>query len=303
MADRRTPIQVPPRADDEAPASPEQLQLIRQLVTGMSLTGFRFDYRKLGTAQAASITDQLLQMRDASNIPTNKAKGGGCIGALVRGTVRLTVTLIVFAIVLAGVAGGGYLIYQKINETPKGVASDDTDDQAEGEGGNASVTGEREKSKIFDGLYVEDDPRNGRDTNNDADDPDLFPDTPTGTTPKPRPSNPQPEIDTPAPKPKPAISAEAKTQWADLKMMLAQLKTYARKDTEQKYRVTSVQIMQDRLKRLPAAMDAIASADPALAERIRKLVAGYGDETIDGQAIREEIDAIREKADALFDAP
>ncbi|MFN3169058.1 MAG: hypothetical protein ACE37H_18580 [Phycisphaeraceae bacterium] len=302
MADRRTPIQVPPRADDEAPASPEQLQLIRQLVTGMSLTGFRFDYRRLGTAQAASITDQLLQMRDASNIPSHKAGGSGCIGALVRGAVRLTVTLIVFAVVLAGVAGGGYLIYQKINETPGDVARDNADDRAGDEDGHASATGEREKSKMFDGLYVEDDPRRERDTNNDADDPELFPDTPTGTTPRPRPRDPRPDVGTPAPEPKPSFSAEAKKQWEDLELMLAQLKTYTRSESEQNLRAVSVQIMQQQLTRLSAVMEAIASADPALAQRVRRLVARYGDETIDGRAMRNEIDAIREQVDALIEA-
>jgi hypothetical protein len=298
MADRRTPIQVPPRGDDEAPASPEQLQLIRQLVTGMSLTGFRFDYRKLGTAQAASVIDQLLQMRDADNIPTNKAKGGGCIGSLVRGTVRLTVFLVVLAIVLAGVAGGGYLIYQKMNETPSGVASDDAGDSDADEAGGALANARREKSKIFDGLYVEEDPN---DKPGDAKDPELFPDTPNGTTPRPRPSAPRTDAP-PTPKPKPRFSSEAVKQWEELEEMLVKLKTYTRTESAQDLRVVSVQIMQKRLARLAAAMDAIASADPALAERVRELVAGYDDETIDGQAMRDEIDAIREAVDALFDA-
>ena len=107
MAERRTPIQVPPRREDESPATAEQLQTIREMVTSMSLSGFRFDYRKMGTDQADSVIEQLLQLRNVSDVPSKQASGGGCVGAVMRAFARGVTTLIVALIVLAGVGAGG----------------------------------------------------------------------------------------------------------------------------------------------------------------------------------------------------
>ena len=298
MAQRRTPIQVPTRQDDEAPASPEQLQFIRQLVTGMSLSGFRFDYRKLGTLQAASVIDQLLELREASGVPVSRSNNGGCIGSLVRGTVRLTVSLIVLAVVIAGVGVGGYLIYQKMNESP--TAGDEARGAADSgdAGGSAGSTGGKREVEFFGHkIEVDDDGQGKPDQRENPEDPDLFPDTPNGQVPKPR--EPGPVIPQITPPPKPRFSAEAIKQIEDLELLLAQLKTFTRKDTEQVYRAESVKWMQKKLESLSPMMDAITSAEPALSQRIRKVVADYAADEINGAAMREEIDAIREKLKAL----
>ena len=282
MAQRRTPIQVPPRTDDEAPASAEQLQFIRQLVTGMSLQGFRFDYRKMGSDQAASVIDQLLEMRDASEVPRpGKQAGGGCVGAVMRAFARGVTTLIVAAVVLAGVAGGGYLIWQKINEEPgtNTSAQADADSASTADGGSSDPN--HKESKIFEGLYVEDDapPDDPGDTGN-RDHADRNPtDRPETGTPDTTPTT------DPTPPTDPAVAE----QLDDLRLMLAQLKQFTRKDYDASIRGQSSAAMLRRLEQLPAVMKQL---DPAVAERIKQVVAGYSAAELDGQAMRAELDAL-----------
>ncbi len=284
MAQRRTPIQVPPRQDDEAPATAEQLQFIRQLVTGMSLQGFRFDYRKMGTGQAASIIDQLQQLRDASGMATpNKSSGVGCVGAVMRAFARGVTALIIAAIVLAGVAGGGYLIWQKINEKPNagGSAQSDASNDGGAADGGANDPSHKE-SEIFDGLYVEDG-------------------TPPGESDRAEPHNPadrKPTTDAPGPgtpditpTPDPAVAE----QLDDLRLMLAQLKQFTRQDYDASVRGISAERMLERFNQQSALLDAL---DPVLAERVKRVLAGYAVAELDGQAMRAEIDALLEALEA-----
>lgn len=286
MAERLTSIQVPPRGDDEPPASAEQLQTIRAMVTGMSLSGFRFDYRKLGADQADAVIDALSRLRGASG-PAAPPSGGGCVTSLARGVV----TLIVAAVVLAGVAGGGYLIYQKVNEKPEGggnqqAVQDPSDAQPQQPSGRTpghSQQGQTDppgrESKFFDGLRVVDDP------NDPLAQRDLPPDTQTpGVTP--------PDRETPTP-PAPRVDPRVAAQLDDLEKLLAQLSQFTRKDYDQSIRQQSADLMQKNLSRLSEAMQAVSAADPALAERIRAAVAGYGAASLDGTKLRGEIDAIR----------
>lgn len=285
MAQRRTPIQVPPRGEDEAPATAEQLQTIREMVTGMSLSGFRFDYRKMGTDQAGSVIEQLMQLRDMSGVPAKQAGGGGCVGAVMRAFARGVTTLVVAVIVLAGVAAGGYLIYKKINETPPGgqqVASQD------GEGDNDTKASDNNRddgnlrdSKIFDGLKVRDD--------NPADN-----DEPRRITPGPITTDPGPTTDpnpvTPTPNP---LDRKVAEQLDALEQMLVQLSQFTRKDYDASIRSRSAAGMQKRLGDLSLAMDTVRKADASLADRINAVVEAYAAPQIDGEAMRGQIEAIR----------
>ncbi len=276
MAQRRTPIQVPERRDDDAPATAEQLQFIRQLVTGMSLQGFRFDYRKMGTAQAASVIDQLLKLRDATGLPATNKQGSGCVLAAVRGAV----TLVVVLIVLAGVGLGGYLIYNKINEKPAGGPGDlasASGDPAADEDADAAGNGNRRESKIFEGQYVEDDttpvPDNRLTPREDS--------QPTNQTPGP--------AAVPTPVPLPQADAVVVKQLDQLRLLLAQLSQFTRKDYDISIRSQSSSGMVKKLEDLSTVMNAL---DPQLAQRVRDLVRAYGEPQLDGQAMRETIDAL-----------
>ncbi|MGB0768492.1 MAG: hypothetical protein ACPGYV_12375, partial [Phycisphaeraceae bacterium] len=107
MANRRTQIQIPDPDPGDPSATPQQLQTIRQLVAGMSLQGYRFDYRKLTATQAHAVIQQLHAMTQAPNQSnTNPPKGPGCIASI----AKTTTTLIVAAVVLVVVAAAAVLV-------------------------------------------------------------------------------------------------------------------------------------------------------------------------------------------------
>lgn len=290
MADRQNQIEIPKRREDEAPASQEQLQLIRQLVSGLALHGYRFDYIKLGTDQASAIIDQLLalqaQQGNAAHPPSRPRKQGpGCIASIAKGTTAL----IVWAVVLAGVAGGGYLIYWQMNRAPN--TAETTENPFEDDAANSpDQTGKRSpgsESKIFEGLGVSDDPAPLADsTLNEPDTSETAPDN-TPPTPKPVPDT--------ALRDDPARSQ----QLLGVENLLVQLSQFTRSDFTQSIRVQSSEAMQKKLDTYPAALDALDARDPVLSARIRAVIDAFAGDTIDGPAIREEIKSIRKAMNAI----
>ena len=287
MADRQTKIEIPDPVEGEASATAEQLQFIRQLVEGMSLQGYRFDYRKLGTQQAAAVIDQLLSLnktqgQSAPTPPTKPRKQGpGCIISLARGTT----TLIVWAIVLAGVAGGAYLIHWRMNQVkpPSGdqqetAQADDTPNSPQNNSDNTS-----RESSIFSGLGASDTP-----STDPAPRPNTPDDAPDSTTPDP--------ITPPTPAgPDPALLK----QIAGLEELLVKLSQYTRNDFPQNIRIQSSEAMQRKLADFDQAFAAISAKDPALARRISSVIADFAAQSVDGTAVREEIKAIRQALDTL----
>ena len=287
MADRQTQIQIPERAEDEPPATAEQLQLIRQLTTGLSLQGYRFDYRKLGSAQATIILNQLQQMNDQQTTSSPPRKQGpGCVASLVRSTTALVVWLVV----LAGVVGGAYLIYNHIQNNPKPTAT--TDDNAPDDQTNTDNPSPADKpndgrttgSTIFEGLGVSGSPSTPTDPKTD---------TPDGTTDQPQPSP------TPDPTPTPTVDREMTQQLAGLEKLLVNLSQYTRNDFAQDIREQSSQALLRNLDTYPRALAALDAADPTLSLRIRAVIDAFAAEKIDGPALRKDIKTLRNAIDAL----
>lgn len=288
MSKQQTQIQIPERVEDEAPATAEQLQFIRQLVSGMSLHGFRFDYRKLGKWQASTVIDQLLELKDQQSPATPPRKQGlGCVASLVRGTTAL----IVWLVVLASVAGGAYLIYNHIQNNPKPTATTDGDSPADqddpadpGTSSNSPGNSLNTGSTIFEGLGVSDSPNTPTDPN---------PNSPDGTPPITPPTT--------APDPDPAIIAgrELTQQLAGLEKLLVNLSQYTRNDFARDIREQSTQALHRNLDTYPQALAALDAADPTLSLRIRAAIDAFAAERVDGPVLREEIKALRSAIDKL----
>lgn len=285
MAQRQTQIQIPNRREDEPPASADQLQRIRELTVGSSLHGYRFDYRKLGTRQAQSILQQLLAMNDqqASSNPTRK-KGPGCIASLAKSVTAL----IVWAGILACVAGGGYLIYWRMNQTPPPTASTDANtpsDNASPDDPDASnASGNTRKSIMFEGLDAVDDR------------PPADPiDRPTDNTPDLAQPTPTPD---PIP-PTPTVDPDLAKQLVGLEKLLVSLSQYTRNDFAPDLRARSSEGMQKKLDAYPQALAALDAIDPTLSRRIRAAIDAFAADNLDGSALREEIKSIRQALDQL----
>ncbi|MEM9345818.1 MAG: hypothetical protein AAGB26_04280 [Planctomycetota bacterium] len=291
MADRQNQIEIPERLEHEAPASPEQLQLIRQLVSGLALHGYRFDYIKLGTDQASAIIDQLLALQAqqghaAPQASKPRKQGPGCIASFAKGTTAL----IVWAVVLSGVAGGGYLIYWQMNQAPdtadttENPFDDDAASNSPNQPGNRSTDSE---SKIFEGLGISDDPAPFADrTPNELDTPDT---TLDATPPTPG----------PVPDPSPRADPARSQQLLGVENLLVQLSQFTRSDFALDVRIQSSEAMQKKLDTYPAALSALDARDSTLSARIRAIIDAFAGDTIDGPAIREEIKSIRKAMNAI----
>ena len=281
-------IQIPERREDEPPASPEQLARIRELTSGQSLQGYRFDYRKLGTDQANAVLKQLHAMNEQQPTPTRPAKQGpGCIASLAKGTTALLVWLVV----LAGVVGGAYLIYWRMNQDPKTAenASENPSDHEQArtnpDAQNNPGRNTRESS-IFEGLGVSGDP----DTRTDPtpDQPDNNPTTDPNPSPEPEPTPPTPTVD-----------RELAQQLQDLEEMLVSLSQYTRKDFNADLRAASAKGMQTKLQAFPQALSALKTLNPTIPPRIEAVINAFAAAEIDGPALRDEIKAIRSAIDQL----
>lgn len=280
MADRSSNIQVPALTDGELPATAAQLQTIRQMVTGMSLRGFRFDYRKLGTHQASAVIDQLIRLRDAQPVAVAPKSGGGCVASFARGVTRL----VVFIGVLACIAGGGYLIYQKVNEPAPpdgGQASTDPDTMSDGSNRTDAQanTGSRNGPRFFgvplDGSTPDDTTTNEQDTPTRG---QLDPTPPEQTT-------------DPPVRPTPRLNV---AQLEEVERILVSLSQHTRQTYDTTNRNKFADRTDTRLAEISGLMAALEQTSPGLAERIRRVVAGYRAALIDPPAIREEIKAIRD---------
>lgn len=279
MANRE--IQIPERREGEPPATAEQLAYIRQLTAGLSLQGYRFDYRKLGQTQASAILQQLSNMNDQQTTPPPARKQGpGCIASLAKGTTAL----IFWAVILAGVAGGGYLIYNHIQSNPKPTAS--TEDNAPPDQQASSNTPKPPNnssrpttgSSIFEGLGVSDTP---------SPDPEPIPSPPDSPSTNP---TPEPEPVTP---PAPTVDRDLAQQLEGLEKMLVSLSQYTRNDFTPDLRAASAQGMTKKLDAFPKALSTLASIDPELPDRIRKTIETFASSEFDALALRNEIKAIR----------
>lgn len=288
MAERRTQIQIPSRGEDEPDAAPAQLQRIRELTTGLALHGFRFDYRKLGQRQADAILRQLIAANDAQNTGAKRHKPRlGCVTRVAKGATAMTVWLVV----LAGIAGAGYLIYSQVNRAPQGVTVSDEKDAAEIEsndtGGDPDALPGTRESMIFDGLRVAEDGGDGEAPG--AALPSLA-DSESGAT---------PPAAGPAPPPLLADDPEAKQQLVGLEKMLVSLSQFTRSDFAADLRVRSAQGMQTKLDAYPRALAQLDQADPSLTPRIRAAIQTFARDRYDEQALREEIQAIRQAIQGL----
>ena len=287
MAERQTQIQIPERAPDEPPATAEQLQVIRQLSQGRSLQGYRFDYRKLGYHQAATITKQL-QAMTMTDQPTPSIRptkqGPGCIASLAKGTTAL----IVFAVVLAGVAGGAYLIYNHIQNNPKPTASNTTPDPQDNPENPAdrSNTPNTTGSTIFEGLDASDTP-------DPPIDPASDPQTPNRTT------EPEPQTPETAEPPAPTVDRSMLRQLAGLEDMLVKLSQYTRSNFAPDIRAQSSQAMHKKLVDYPDALAALDAADPTASLRIRAVIDAFAADQLDGLALRQDIKTLRQAIEKL----
>lgn len=312
MPPQTADIHVPDRLDDEPDASAEQLQVIRQLVTGMSLTGFRFDYRRLGSEQARSIIDQLLSIRDAQGMATERNTGRGCLGTL-GAFIRGLGTAVIALLILGGIGVGVFIYFNAENgnlrgsledladrvgvelDLDSGSAGDAADDEnPAGEADpNAEKTGEDADlvdSPLFEGLKVERYPTPDEpDENSTRDKPDSDRDGDSGDTGTARAGS----------NDEPTLSTAARREIDAIESMLVQLSQFTRTDYSQSIRQSSVQGMKNHLATLSTGMQAIEQRDPALAKRIRALVEAYGQDQINGEAMRDEVNAIREVLEKL----
>jgi hypothetical protein len=271
-------IHIPQREPDEPDATPAQLKRVRELTTGRSLQGYRFDYRKLGQFQAQAVLNQLQAMTDANPSSKPRKQGPGCIASF----AKAATTLVFCLVVLAGVAGGGYAIYWWMNQNPKPTtetAAEDTNPQDAESQGTTDATGTRE-STIFEGLGVSDNqtPTNDRDTTPTPDRPAIDPPTPDPTPP-------------PTP---PAPDRATARQLAELNSLLVQLSQFTRSEFAPDIRTQSSQAMQRKLDSFPQALAALNAKDPALVPRIRAAVDAFADAPLDGQALRDEIKSLRQ---------
>lgn len=305
-------IQVPDRLADEPDASAEQLQVIRQLVTGMSLTGFRFDYRKLGSDQAAAVIDQLLKIRDAQGMTAATNTGRGCLGTLgafIRGLGTVVISLLVL-----GVIGGGVFIYFNaesgnwrgyledladrvgveldLGSDSVGDAVDEESPAGEADPNAEQTDGDSDlvDSPLFEGLKVDGYPTpGGPDENSTRDKPDSDRHGDSGDTGTARTGSGD----------GPNLSTAARREIDAIELMLVQFSQFTRTDYSQSIRQSSVEGMNNHLAKLSTGMQAIEQREPALADRIKALVEAYGQEQINGQVMRDEVNAIREAIEKL----
>lgn len=285
MPSNTTQIQVPDRLENDPPATPEQLQFIRQLVTGMSLHGFRFDYRRLGKHQAQVVTDQLLKMKDTQdNATPAKKKGPSCMIVLVR---RMTM-LIVWGTILAVVAAGGYAIYWRVSQTPSSTADNQTTEATD----DAPSEEDLVDSKLFPGLKVQRDPNSATDTTKAPD---------TTTTPAPVPST--PPVAEPEPIADKLKERATRLQLDELDRLLVKLSQFTRNDYPQAIRIQSATGMTKAFSDMPQAMSAIQQLDATLPQRIRDVINRYSKAEIDAQAMRTELTAIRDAIKAMRTTP
>lgn len=289
MSPRKTQVKVPERGEEEPDATPEQLQQIRALVQGMSLQGYRFDYRRMGVNQASSVIQQLSSLSSQS-APTSKPRrsGPGCF----RKVGRLAMSLLL----LAAFIGGGYVLYTEgvFDQLLAGPSASDDEGAASTETASTDGTtgpdkseprGELRESKIFAGQFVRDDP----DT-----------DGPTGLEPRPAdPGERVPEPIIPPVDPKPTVDATAIKQIESLKKLLAQLSEFTRSDYPQAIRQRSVNGMLKKLSESNAAMQFINSKDASLTNAIQTLIERYGEAAVDGESLRKEIKALQARLDTL----
>lgn len=305
MPQRKTQIQVPERGEHEADATTQQLQFIRQLVSGMSLRGFRFDYRRLGEDQAASVIDQLLAIRDAAPESGPAKPARGCGGALL-GLVKFGVVVVVL---LALIAGGVY--FASLRGVDLGVdfsrfipafvserGASDREEEHRDTPGDGAAAGDTQPdpgsgknlvdSELFPGLKIE---QNPGDTDRAAQ-PDIDPLPDDAHAPGTGSANPTGDA-------APPTDAISRSDLDAIELMLVRLSQYSRSEYTQAIREKSVQAMNTRLAKWSDTMEAIEQANPELAGRIRAVVERYGRPTVDGEALREEINAIREMLGAL----
>lgn len=290
MTAQQTQIQIPERRDDEPPATAQQLQLIRQLATGRSLQGYRFDYRKLGHDQAATILQQLQAMNDQPTPSAPRKQGPGCVTSLVKGTTAL----IVWAIVLAGVAGGAYLIYNHIQNNPKPTTSTDdgnidTSDAPAPPPNRPDTHGSSTGSTIFEGLGASDSPSSPTDRT-----------TPGSTDPADTSgSDPLNPATTPDAATRPTELRELDKQLAKLEELLVTLSQGTRQTFDLDVRTQSSEAMQRALGKLPQALSALDADDPTLSLRIQAAIDAFAADQVDGPALRDDIKAIRDAIDKL----
>ena len=291
MSQRNSQIQVPERGENEPDATAQQLEFIRQLIIGTSVQGFRFDYRKLGEAQAAAVINQLLLTRDASKVPVNTHTGPGCIGSIAILMRRLG-TVVILLMFLAAIGGGVYLYFavQKgdfrdfVEKMGLSMGEEITGEKQDAPPSNESKDDNLVDSLMFDGLKVPKnlsdlkpiDPREGLKPDNNS--------TPPSTT------DPPPPVDPPDPQP----SGPAFAHLDAIELMLVQLSQFTRSDYDQSIRAQSVKAMNNRLAKWSDTMAEVKEQSPELAKRIRDLVNNYGNADIDGPAMREEVNAIRD---------
>jgi|GEM_PF-2424791 len=282
-----TQLQIPQREAGEPAASPEQLQLIRQLVDGLSLHGYRFDYIKLGEDQASAVIEQLMQLQGTSKnaagsqAKSNRSAGPGCVASLVRGVTQLIVVLAFF-----GMIGGTayyYFFFYKPSQSTHGTGPAAQSNGGEEPDDSASAAGTRESS-IFSGLSVREDQPQPADNTDNSSPNDQKTITPPSITP---PSAPQPD-------PTLTLDQDTIVQIKKLEELLVSLSQYTRSSFEPGLRAQSLSGMQTRLVNLDKALAYLDHQQPGLTDRVRKVILQYGEPTIDGVAIRAEIKAIRE---------
>lgn len=291
-------IRVPARGADEPAAEAEQLRRIRQLVSGMSLHGYRFDYRKLGRDQAQAVLTQLIELRNQGAYDMDDATGPGFIGRLLRRLAKAATIIVVLCLIGAGVYvfvlnGDPMGFYAQLMGDDQRDLVEEEQDPAQGEGGLTVDYPDDENlvdSKLFHGLKVYRDPIAGQ-ADRAADDADgggeagnigdgsVVEGTDTAT----RPTG-------------PAIS---RSDLDALRSMLAKLRQFTRSDYPQSIRAQSVTGMQTRLEQYAQTLAAIEARDASLADGVRRVVAAYGEAQVDGQAMRDTIGQLLERLDRL----
>ena len=304
MTKQTAQIKVPDRLEGEPNASPEQLQLIRQLVTGMALQGFRFDYRKLGSTQAAFIIEQLLAFRNAQGMSIAKANNVGCT-AMIANFIRRLGTVVILLLFL-GVIGGGVYLYFLSGEgklqtfldnlsqdvgIDMGLASED-EEKPDTDDTDSKQNSDLIDSPFFDSLKVQRNP----DTNDTAGNSGS---TGTGSQDDPA-NNDSPDTrPTPPVEPEPILNLAAKSEIREIEFVLLQLKDFSRRDHKQSDRQFAVTGIQRKLGSLTKGINAIQTLDPDLENRINAVITRYGQPQIDGQSLRDDIDSIREQINKL----
>lgn len=293
MASRKTTIDVPDRKPDEAPATAEQLQIIRHLVAGMSLQGFRFDYRKLGQSQASAVLVQLQQLKEAEDYDpvVRKKKGPGFMTKLIKNVV-------VLLFVLAFVGGGGYAIYyiatnktDSSKQANNASGQDQDKDKPADTDTKAGSTKKRSGEITLFGLPGSDDEPSDTDPGNTAGDPTL-----TQGTPGPNDAT-LPGVD-PV---KPIEARKREKQIQTLRGILVWVSANTDRTDDLSTRKDISERMTQKLDEMPELMGAIERVNPTLAQRIRTVVKAYGEADIDYAATNAESISVRKAFIVLID--